>query len=73
MLCVADNDDDRLAQPAVVRAVDQAVAARPGPIVGVHVMVEDTHDWPRERLVIERTLSVDTAAAGGNASLRTMA
>ncbi|MFP8967513.1 trifunctional transcriptional regulator/proline dehydrogenase/L-glutamate gamma-semialdehyde dehydrogenase [Pokkaliibacter sp. CJK22405] len=52
--------------------VCQEVAARPGPIVGVHGLERgDTH-LALERLYIERALSVNTAAAGGNASLMTI-
>ena len=53
-------------------AVCAAVAARPGPIVGVIAMLDGDADIPLERLVVERSLSVNTAAAGGNASLMTM-
>jgi len=50
-------------------AICRAVAARKGPIVAVvGLQVADT-DIPLERLVLERSLSINTAAAGGNASL----
>ena len=45
------------------------IAQRPGPIVGVHGLAPGETDVPLERLVVERALSVNTAAAGGNASL----
>ncbi|MEO9069257.1 MAG: aldehyde dehydrogenase family protein, partial [Caldimonas sp.] len=48
------------------------VAARPGPIVGITAMAAGSVDIPVERLVVERSLSINTAAAGGNASLMTM-
>ena len=34
---------------------------------------EGGRSWPLERLVVERASSVNTAAAGGNASLMTIA
>ena len=55
-----------------LRAVCQAVAQRPGPIVGVTGLPEGTTDIPLERLVHERSVSVNTAAAEGNASLMTI-
>ena len=48
------------------------VAARPGPIVGVTALGVGDMAIPLERLVVERSLSINTAAAGGNASLMTM-
>jgi RHH-type proline utilization regulon transcriptional repressor/proline dehydrogenase/delta 1-pyrroline-5-carboxylate dehydrogenase len=48
------------------------MARRPGPIVGVTGLAAGAAAVPLERLVIERALSVNTAAAGGNASLMTM-
>jgi RHH-type transcriptional regulator, proline utilization regulon repressor / proline dehydrogenase / delta 1-pyrroline-5-carboxylate dehydrogenase len=53
-------------------AVCRQVARRPDPIVGVHGLARGDTAVPLERLVIERALSVNTAAAGGNASLMTM-
>ncbi|HRL55316.1 MAG TPA: aldehyde dehydrogenase family protein, partial [Acidovorax temperans] len=55
-----------------LQAVCTALAQRPGPIVGVTAMQPGAVDIPLERLVIERALSVNTAAAGGNASLMTL-
>ena len=55
-----------------LRAVCQAVAQRPGPIVGVTGLPTGATDVPLERLVHERSVSVNTAAAGGNASLMTI-
>jgi RHH-type proline utilization regulon transcriptional repressor/proline dehydrogenase/delta 1-pyrroline-5-carboxylate dehydrogenase len=49
-----------------------AVAARPGPIVSVRSLKPGETDVALESLVIERALSVNTAAAGGNASLMTI-
>ncbi|MDB5858838.1 MAG: putA, partial [Ramlibacter sp.] len=56
-------------QLAVVR---QQLARRPGPIVGVERLAPGDTAIPLERLVVERALSVNTAAAGGNASLMTI-
>jgi len=53
--------------------VNRQVAERPGPIVGVTSVGTVGADWPLERLLVERALSVNTAAAGGNASLMTIA
>jgi RHH-type proline utilization regulon transcriptional repressor/proline dehydrogenase/delta 1-pyrroline-5-carboxylate dehydrogenase len=53
-----------------LRDVMGRLAARRGAIVGVTPM--NGGDVPLERLVIERSLSVNTAAAGGNASLMTI-
>ena len=60
------GDSDQL------RAVCQQVAQRGGAIVGVHGMSQGETAIALERLVIERALSVNTAAAGGNASLMTI-
>lgn len=52
--------------------VMQRIAARPGPIVGVRAFATGDADIPLESLVVERALSINTAAAGGNASLMTI-
>jgi len=52
--------------------VVRAVAARAGPIVGITTLAPGDRDVPLERLVVERSLSINTAAAGGNATLMTM-
>ncbi|MDR6215067.1 trifunctional transcriptional regulator/proline dehydrogenase/L-glutamate gamma-semialdehyde dehydrogenase [Paracidovorax wautersii] len=78
---VSDWQDGAVALDAVLhhgdadslRRVCAAVAQRPGAIVGVTGLAPGATDIPLERLVIERALSVNTAAAGGNASLMTMA
>jgi RHH-type proline utilization regulon transcriptional repressor/proline dehydrogenase/delta 1-pyrroline-5-carboxylate dehydrogenase len=57
---------------ASLLAVCRAVAARPGSIVGVTGLEAGDSQISLERLVVERSLSVNTAAAGGNASLMTM-
>jgi len=48
------------------------LAERAGPIVALHVLPADGSPFEIERLLVERTLSVNTAAAGGNASLMTI-
>jgi RHH-type transcriptional regulator, proline utilization regulon repressor / proline dehydrogenase / delta 1-pyrroline-5-carboxylate dehydrogenase len=53
-------------------ALCQRIAERAGPIVGVLALDAGRHDIALERLVMERALSVNTAAAGGNASLMTI-
>ncbi|MBV7438206.1 trifunctional transcriptional regulator/proline dehydrogenase/L-glutamate gamma-semialdehyde dehydrogenase [Aeromonas sp. sif2416] len=60
------GDSDQL------REVAKLAAARPGAIVGVHGLHRGETDIPLERLLIEHALSVNTAAAGGNASLMTI-
>jgi RHH-type transcriptional regulator, proline utilization regulon repressor / proline dehydrogenase / delta 1-pyrroline-5-carboxylate dehydrogenase len=58
---------------ASLREVCGILAQRPGPIVGVQGLDAGDTDVALEKLVIERSLSVNTAAAGGNASLMTLA
>ncbi len=48
------------------------VSMREGPIVGVHAFEPGEQALPLERLLVERVVSVNTAAAGGNASLMTV-
>ncbi|MNC41237.1 Bifunctional protein PutA [compost metagenome] len=60
------GDSDQL------REVCQLAAKRPGAIVGVNGLNRGDSDIPLERLLIEHALSVNTAAAGGNASLMTI-
>jgi len=48
------------------------LASRVGPIVGVEGSPPGETALPLERLVVERALSVNTAAAGGNAALMTL-
>ncbi|CAM3667701.1 Bifunctional protein PutA [Pseudomonas reidholzensis] len=77
---VADWNKDEVAFDAVLhhghsdqlRAVCEQVAKRAGAIVGVHGLSSGDHQIALERLVIERAVSVNTAAAGGNASLMTI-
>ena len=60
------GDSDQL------RAVSEQLASRPGPIVSVQGLAHGEPNVAIERLLIERSLSVNTAAAGGNASLMTI-
>ena len=60
------GDSDQL------RSVCEQVAKRAGAIVGVQGLSSGETTIALERLVIERALSVNTAAAGGNASLMTI-
>ncbi len=77
---VADWRKDEVIYDAVLhhghsdqlRAVCQQVAKRSGAIVGVQGLSQGETGIALERLVIERALSVNTAAAGGNASLMTI-
>ncbi|MBL0422354.1 trifunctional transcriptional regulator/proline dehydrogenase/L-glutamate gamma-semialdehyde dehydrogenase [Ramlibacter sp. AW1] len=55
--------------PGLVR-LQQALAERPGPVVGIERVIGA--DIALERLVIERAISINTAAAGGNATLMAM-
>ena len=48
-----------------LREALRAVAARPGAIVGVTALAVGDMAIPLERLVVERSLSINTAAAGG--------
>jgi RHH-type proline utilization regulon transcriptional repressor/proline dehydrogenase/delta 1-pyrroline-5-carboxylate dehydrogenase len=66
-----EGDSDAL------HAVNQSVAARPGPLVPVQgVTRADLADgragYALEWLLLERSVSNNTAAAGGNASLMTI-
>ncbi|HXR00085.1 MAG TPA: bifunctional proline dehydrogenase/L-glutamate gamma-semialdehyde dehydrogenase PutA, partial [Pseudomonas sp.] len=77
---VADWSKDDLVIDAVLhhgdsdqlRAICEQVAQRSGAIIGVHGLSKGETGIALERLVIERALSVNTAAAGGNASLMTI-
>jgi RHH-type proline utilization regulon transcriptional repressor/proline dehydrogenase/delta 1-pyrroline-5-carboxylate dehydrogenase len=57
---------------AALLAAAAALADRPGPIVRHVGLAPGDTDVPLERLFGERSLSVNTAAAGGNASLMTV-
>jgi len=63
------------APAAAVRDWTQRLARRDGPIVCLHAVATGERRagaLSLERLMIERTLSINTAAAGGNASLMTL-
>jgi RHH-type transcriptional regulator, proline utilization regulon repressor / proline dehydrogenase / delta 1-pyrroline-5-carboxylate dehydrogenase len=49
------------------------MAERDGPRVRVVTPIDGSAGYPLEALVVEQTLTVNTAAAGGNASLMTLA
>jgi len=55
-----------------LRSVSEALADRPGPIVGLQGLAPGETGIVLERLLVERSLSVNTAAAGGNANLMTV-
>jgi RHH-type proline utilization regulon transcriptional repressor/proline dehydrogenase/delta 1-pyrroline-5-carboxylate dehydrogenase len=65
-----EGDSDAL------RLLGGRVAARPGPIVSVQGLSADAvaqgQSYVLDRLLAERSISVNTAAAGGNASLMTI-
>ena len=53
-------------------SLQQQIANRDGAIIGITRLEPGQYDIPLERFVIERAISINTAAAGGNASLMTM-
>jgi len=55
-----------------LRYVNQWLAQRPGPIITVQAYAPGARDIHLDRLLGERSISINTAAAGGNASLMTM-
>ncbi|MFC7051479.1 trifunctional transcriptional regulator/proline dehydrogenase/L-glutamate gamma-semialdehyde dehydrogenase [Hansschlegelia quercus] len=61
---------------ADLSAVLRAVAERPGPIIPVLALTPESlaagKDYPVERLLEERTISTNIAAAGGDATLMTI-
>lgn len=78
--CIRFSKDwaqDQIAFDAVIyhgdadqlRTLCEQIAQRSGPIVSVQGFAEGETNLLLERLLIERSLSVNTAAAGGNASL----
>ncbi|MEO5693344.1 MAG: L-glutamate gamma-semialdehyde dehydrogenase, partial [Usitatibacter sp.] len=71
----ADSDFDAVMHHGSAeqcRAVLLKMAERDGPLVSVHGFNPGEEPMALERLVIERVVSVNTAAAGGNASLMTI-
>jgi RHH-type proline utilization regulon transcriptional repressor/proline dehydrogenase/delta 1-pyrroline-5-carboxylate dehydrogenase len=70
----ADTDLDRYDAALVTAAPNAAVlmrfAQRPGP--RLRVIAPHAHGYPLHELLVEHTLTVNTTAAGGNASLMTL-
>ncbi len=58
--------------PDQAKEVLRGVAQREGPIASVHAFRPGDDAIPLARLVTERVVSINTAAAGGNASLMTV-
>nr|WP_315844984.1 trifunctional transcriptional regulator/proline dehydrogenase/L-glutamate gamma-semialdehyde dehydrogenase [uncultured Achromobacter sp.] len=81
---LADDEVDQADYQAVLfegdgdalQALNQRIAQRPGAILSVHGLTSDAlaagAGYVPERLLTERSISVNTAAAGGNASLMTI-
>jgi len=61
------------AEPGEVLALARALAAQEGPIIGLTALPPGAASVSLARLVTERSISSNTAAAGGNASLMTLA
>ena len=59
--------------PEELIAAQQVLARREGPVVGVERLAPGDPAVPLERLVVERSVSINTAAAGGNPGLMAMA
>ena len=55
-----------------LRALQLRLQARAGPLLAVVHLDSGDAPVPLERLLIERAVSTNTAAAGGNASLMTL-
>jgi RHH-type proline utilization regulon transcriptional repressor/proline dehydrogenase/delta 1-pyrroline-5-carboxylate dehydrogenase len=53
--------------------VQRVLAEREGPVIAVERLDPGDAAIPMERLVVERSVSINTAAAGGNATLMTLA
>jgi len=71
----ADNPFDAVLYHGGAAGLSDAlakVAARPGPILPVYACAAGDYKIGLERLLVERVISVNTAAAGGNASLMTI-
>jgi RHH-type transcriptional regulator, proline utilization regulon repressor / proline dehydrogenase / delta 1-pyrroline-5-carboxylate dehydrogenase len=54
---------------AALSEVAQYLATRHGPIISIVATHNGQNEIPLERLLVERSVSINTAAAGGNASL----
>ncbi len=57
---------------AELAELQRKLVERAGPVISVERMDIGDINVPLERLVVERALSINTAAAGGNASLMTI-
>lgn len=57
---------------AQLQKLQTKIASRQGAIIGITHLEPLDYRIPLERLVIERAISINTAAAGGNASLMTL-
>ncbi|MFZ4832021.1 trifunctional transcriptional regulator/proline dehydrogenase/L-glutamate gamma-semialdehyde dehydrogenase [Rouxiella sp. Mn2063] len=55
-----------------LRQLGETIAQRSGPIVSIQGFARGEDNLLLERLLVERSLSVNTAAAGGNANLMTI-
>ncbi len=64
--------DVALCVAARAAALRRALAARDGPRVRVVTPGDEKGGYPLDALVVEQTITVNTAAAGGNASLLTL-
>ncbi len=73
ILATAATDCDvALCVPAQAPALRRALAARDGPRVRVVTAADGSGAYSLDALLVEQTLTVNTAAAGGNASLMTL-
>lgn len=62
---------------ALLQTLVKRIAARPGPLIGIQsvatgALASNEDDYILERLLSESSISLNTAAAGGNASLLTI-
>ncbi|WP_173910837.1 trifunctional transcriptional regulator/proline dehydrogenase/L-glutamate gamma-semialdehyde dehydrogenase [Acinetobacter sp. Marseille-Q1618] len=55
-----------------LRELQQQISKREGAIISIYHTNHENDHIPLERLIIERAISINTAAAGGNASLMTL-
>uniref|UniRef100_UPI00048E3BCD L-glutamate gamma-semialdehyde dehydrogenase n=1 Tax=Cupriavidus sp. amp6 TaxID=388051 RepID=UPI00048E3BCD len=55
-----------------LKAIGRRVAEIDGPIIGIQSLAEGSAEISLDKLVVEHALSINTAAAGGNASLMTI-
>ena len=63
------------ADAEAVRDWSRRLALRPGAVIALHACAPGRRvsgAYPLEALLVERSVSVNTAAAGGNASLMTL-